>query len=926
MKLNVELYIDTSGSPLNTPIYERVDFFDFESIELTSSQQDIRDISKVFTDYSQEFSVPASKTNNRIFKHYYNPNITNGFDARVKQRGQIYLNGILFKDVYIRLSDSEIVNGRVSSYRLTLFGSMVELKDVVGDDELSVLEWLNNYSHDYSASVVYNGFVTGLGLSGGAMVTSINRDVVYPAISASDRWYYDTIENGGVGKAPSTYKQGQQVNLYDPADDGTYGINYTQLKPAIKAKHIISAIEEKYPSISFSNDFFENIEFDQLYLLLHNNKGTMSGRIGSSKTYRIGTGDADSEFTYVYDVSSSPTDLRPMVTNTIGTEEDIPYYYNAGATYYIITLDISDLNPTSDVLYTVELLEGGVAINTWKDNSADGTFAYELRSQDEKTWDNLSYRITTDTVSTFDVDFTIERQEEIQGDVSEGYNPPNDVSYSEFSQLNDDAVLSEVVITERLPKIKVLDFLKGIFSMFNLTSYYNSEGVIVVETLDEFYDSGVEIDITNQIDKKSHSVKRMSLFSNISFEYQEPKTFGTINQNEQQVDNFGELEYQLRSNSLLFDGNKYTIKLPFEKMFFDRLSEEQDVGVLIPFGSGWLVDKDQNEVVTNPVLFFNRNTSVNKATYQIGFLGVGNIETYNRPSNSSNNELSTLNFNSEFDEYSGNTINRSLFALYYSNYIANVYARATRLYNYKAILNLGTMLDYNMNDKFVVDGTRFVINNIRTNLTNGETDLELITQFPISEAEAIVDVTAPSVPSGLAVESKTDTTITFSWTASTDAGTGVYGYEVYVDAVLVATIGVTTMYEVTGLTASTSYDLTVKAFDGNSNTSAASTALTTSTNASSDTIKPTTPTSLGTDSVSKSTIIISWTASTDNVAVTGYEIEIDDGGGYVLDGTTASTSYSILSLTTGTSYWIRVRAYDAAGNKSNYAFHFETTI
>jgi len=212
------------------------------------------------------------------------------------------------------------------------------------------------------------------------------------------------------------------------------------------------------------------------------------------------------------------------------------------------------------------------------------------------------------------------------------------------------------------------------------------------------------------------------------------------------------------------------------------------------------------------------------------------------------------------------------------------------------------------------------------NLTNGETDLELITQFPISEAEAIVDITAPSVPSGLALDSKTDTTITFSWTASTDAGTGVYGYEIYVDAVLVDTIGVTTMYEVTGLTASTSYDLTVKAFDGNSNTSAASTALTTSTNALTDTIKPTTPTSLVTDTVSKTTIDISWTASTDNVAVTGYEVEVDDGGGYVLDGTTAGTTYSITGLTTGTSYWIRVRAYDAAGNKSNYAFHFDTTI
>ena len=83
MRLQPQLYIDTSGNPLGEPTFVRVDFFDFESIEVTSTIQDFRDIGKVFTDYSKTFNLPASKTNNRIFKHYYNASIVNGFDARI---------------------------------------------------------------------------------------------------------------------------------------------------------------------------------------------------------------------------------------------------------------------------------------------------------------------------------------------------------------------------------------------------------------------------------------------------------------------------------------------------------------------------------------------------------------------------------------------------------------------------------------------------------------------------------------------------------------------------------------------------------------------------------------------------------------------------------------------------------------------------
>ena len=52
-----------------------VDLFDDEKIEITSSIQNIQDISKVYTDFSQSFTVPCSDNNNAIFDFFYNNDV-----------------------------------------------------------------------------------------------------------------------------------------------------------------------------------------------------------------------------------------------------------------------------------------------------------------------------------------------------------------------------------------------------------------------------------------------------------------------------------------------------------------------------------------------------------------------------------------------------------------------------------------------------------------------------------------------------------------------------------------------------------------------------------------------------------------------------------------------------------------------------------
>ena len=64
--------------------YVKMDMFKDESLSISDSIQDVRDISKIFTTFSQQFNLPASKKNNKFFKHYQDTDVLNSFDARFK--------------------------------------------------------------------------------------------------------------------------------------------------------------------------------------------------------------------------------------------------------------------------------------------------------------------------------------------------------------------------------------------------------------------------------------------------------------------------------------------------------------------------------------------------------------------------------------------------------------------------------------------------------------------------------------------------------------------------------------------------------------------------------------------------------------------------------------------------------------------------
>ncbi len=223
-------------------VAHRVEMFQDEKVSVTSTIQNYSDIGKLFTDYSQSFTIPASPTNNSIFSHWYENAIDNGYDARIRYNAFIEIDTIPFRDGNVQLEKANKKNGYIESYTLTFYGNLTQLKDKFADDKLQVVfettlgQALN---HTYDASNIQTRITSGS-----------TYDVRYPLI-ANDRTF--------------------RYNDASPDDVTTNGgsIVWTDLFPAVKINKILELIEDKY-DIDFTGSFLNYNQVVKLWMLLKN--------------------------------------------------------------------------------------------------------------------------------------------------------------------------------------------------------------------------------------------------------------------------------------------------------------------------------------------------------------------------------------------------------------------------------------------------------------------------------------------------------------------------------------------------------------------------------------------------------------------------------------------------------------------------------
>jgi len=654
--------------------YENVqlDLFDFEDINVTDKIKDVRDISKIFTEFSQQFTVPASKKNNELFSHFYNADVSSGFDQRIKHKAFIKIGGADYKEGRVSLTGSSMKKGMPYSYSLIFYGKTVELKDLIGDDELKDLSGtlLDNFNFIYSDTLALNGFTNGFDfqeynqtLNTTTLNSDGNPDFFFPMISADSYYFYDS--NDGVNPKDRVDSR----NIFPSATTSPRGVYYKDLKPAIKSKFIIRAIQEKY-GFEFSDDFFNNNneQYERLSLLLHREKGNIGNQL-----------ELDSKLINLSDferIGLSPFDYRGEYTlpfNDVLNEVDFPITQDEimwtrirqrsgliildNVTTHRVTFDVDvlgsgnysievyDANNNTDAFKQIVNTSGNYSNFSWtipatEPDISGETYSYQNSNMNTKFgFNNVKIKISTQGgISDFKIkNFKIER---VFGSYFRGNsnlwnlspNYPN-LYIQSFSELefNDENFYSfstdgvdGVSSLSQMPKIKVLDFLTGIFKMFNLAAYYVPDnglseysGKIRVRSLDSYYFDGQRQDISKYVDTDKVEVNRNNLYSSIEFKFEPHKTIAAVEALELTGDEFGyELLNNLNNNiynPLAFDGGKYTVKLPFEKMMYERMNDQAQENYILPTEWGWIANREENPILGKPILFYGAR--VDTSTY-----------------------------------------------------------------------------------------------------------------------------------------------------------------------------------------------------------------------------------------------------------------------------------------------------------------------
>ena len=303
-------------------------------------------------------------------------------------------------------------------------------------------------------------------------------------------------------------------------------------------------------------------------------------------------------------------------------------------------------------------------------------------------------------------------------------------------------------VTGNMPNIKVIDFLTSLFKTFNLVAYYDND-IVTVKTLVDYYDNGQSIDLTEYVDNNVANLNRTNLYSTINFEFEKPSTFAVLNANEITSDEFGnERMNNLNQDpeifsTLAFDGGTYNVKNKFEKIMYERTTD-QTGGAKTNVGWGWLVNKDQDSVLTKPILFYGikqllssapSGNSPSQILFDNSDTTYTNLSQYIRASNTRSYysglsfvEAQSINFGSEFDEFHQVENTTSLFKTYYEEYVQDIYNRRSRILKVKAFLPVNVILKMTLDDEITIGNRLYGINKMKLNLNTGKADLELMTR------------------------------------------------------------------------------------------------------------------------------------------------------------------------------------------------------
>ena len=678
-----------------------LDLFNDEQVNLNSTVQNISDISKVFTDFSQSFTVPATKHNNKVFQHWYNSDLEfydptsaggtlSSYDVNIRKDARLELNLTAFRTGKIQLEKANLKDGKVDSYSVTFYGDVTSLKDKFAEDMLSDVD-LSTLDHTYTGAEVYNRITDH----------TTDYDVRYPLISSSRYW-----TNTGGGTDDITVTNGR--------------IAYTELFPAVKIKKLFDVIATHY-GVSFNGNFLTNERFTKCFLWAKNTK---------ENTFVTAAKKVDFA-SVVYASGSAPANSGVDLTNDIISYNylDVAPGVGVAPSLFSFVIDFSITPSDTSTTYYIDVHRNGIFSHTIQGSDVN---TYQL-IQDQNTpgldeqieiYVRAANQINIDTVTNCYWFYSVLG---VQANVDE-------FTITGATQ----TIVGNTSLGSLVPEMKVADFFSGVLKAFNLTCYGTDIDTFQIEPLDDWYSLGEIYDITEYTDVASIDVSRVPLYNKIAFKYQESES--VINK---QFKALFYREYGNTEQSFTYDGGEFTIELPFENLMGQKFTGT-DLQV------AYALDENLSPYTPKPCLMYmytNQSTSV-KFYNGTGEQTITNYLPFGQEVNINSQTDFSLNFSADRSTFNLAPNYNNLYATYYESYLLNLFNVRNRLVSVKTQLPISILTKLELNDRVVIRDKRYVINEMKSNLNTGEVSFTLLLDF----REVRIPIAVPTNPGANCVD------------------------------------------------------------------------------------------------------------------------------------------------------------------------------
>jgi hypothetical protein len=680
-------------------VYEKIELFQDEEIIINSSIQNVQDISKVFTDFSQTFTIPASAENNRIFKHYYENAIDTSINPNYRRNAYIEIDLSPFKSGKIAIEKANIVNDKVESYTITFYGLVISLKDKFEKFKLVDLDFT-----DLNFENTLNNIKSRI-------YTDADLDICFPLISTQQGrvWNYGLADSNDITTT-------------------TGAINYIELNPAIRSKTILNKIATKC-GLTFTGAFLNDRRFTQAYLWFQNDKeklprtGMQYNVFNDIRLYYNAYNQLGQQFLLSkYYTTASPLeppfyeqDLFDLQNATIGiqnviglesTINNITFNFTipSGVTKIYIKIFINN-----KLYYEVEGDSGTdiVAVSGQLQSLVKGNYSFYIQTEDPTTLTG------TMTANIARKGFSYVDGGNVYTSNAQVFKYVSDLQAKTFTA-------QQYNVNDYIPDLTFEDFITSILKTFNLTIIPRSESEFELIPLNDFYSKGQIYDITPYVDIDDITISRIPLSKKNEFKHEKTNNF----LNEQ----YSKASIQSREygDYIYYDENLEDGEFKIETKFGDISTVKLATNMYV----GYALDKAYNPQIQAPLLLYKGSKRVKtfKITDGVNYDNISGYIEFVQETTIDGIRYS-IHFSNELSVKDGTTLYNNLFSQYYASYFFGLTNPKNRLTNVTTTFPLSLLTKIKLYDRLIIRDKRYIINDIKQNLTTSEVELNLLHDF-----------------------------------------------------------------------------------------------------------------------------------------------------------------------------------------------------